>query len=350
MNKVIINVSNAYTAYVGSDILCEIGRELPSKYESSKIAIITDEVVAKLHLNCLVTSLENAGFNLCIHIFKASEKTKNMQTVSNILNFFAQNRITCTDLVISFGGGVICDIVGFCASIYLRGINFISIPTTLLAMINSSIGGKTAINNEFGANQIGTFYHPKAVLCDIKTLKTLPRNTFRDGVAEVIKYGAIYDNNLLESLCNIVTDDDILSIITRCIRIKSSFLSTDEFDKGIGIFLEFGNTIAHAIEHYSNYSIKHGQAVSIGMAMTTKMSENNNLSKKGTYSSLSSVIKHFNLPLSYNIPHEDLLNQIRRDSKINGDILNLVLLKEMTKPFIHKVKLSSLINSHKDYH
>ena len=238
----------------------------------SNCAVITDSNVDKLYSNILISSLEKSGYKVSKFVFDAGEQSKNANTFVDILEFLANSGLTRSDCVFALGGGVVGDIAGFAASVYLRGIKFVQIPTTLLAAVDSSVGGKTAVNLPAGKNLVGAFHQPSLVLCDLDTLDTLPESVFQDGCAEVIKYGVIYDAGLFSHLAENGLAFEREYVISRCVELKRNVVEQDEFDTGARQMLNYGHTIGHGIEAQSGFSVTHGQAVAIGMAIVSRAS------------------------------------------------------------------------------
>ena len=255
MNSVTISASREYTIHIGSGLIDQIGTYARQIVSPCKVAIISDSHVWPLYGDAVRNSLSASDFQTVNFVFSAGEESKNASTYIQILNFLAENRLTRSDLIIALGGGVTGDITGFAAATYLRGIRYIQIPTSLLAMVDSSVGGKTAIDLPAGKNLVGAFYQPSAVLCDIDTLSTLPQDVFIDGCAEVIKYGVLYDPGLFSHLEQNGLSFDREYVITRCVELKKAVVMEDEFDTGNRQMLNLGHTIGHAIEALSEYQI-----------------------------------------------------------------------------------------------
>jgi len=276
VNEIALNLhEKSYKIYVGTNILDHLQFFLKTR-NYNKIIAISDQNVIKFHKNKLKNIITNVDF---VEV-EAGESAKSFQIFSKICEEILQKNIDRNTLLIAFGGGVIGDLTGFCASVLLRGIDFIQIPTTLLAMVDSSVGGKTAINSNSGKNLIGSFYQPKLVLCDLDFLETLPLREFRAGYAEIVKYGFIYDQDFFEFLDKNLTEifsknlQILQKIITRSCEIKSEIVGRDEKENGERALLNFGHTFGHIFETETNYSneILHGEAVAIGMLMASQMS------------------------------------------------------------------------------
>ena len=248
MNTVMIRASKTYEVQIGSGLLPEIGEKARQLVNSKKAAIISDSNVWPIYGKTAVASLENAGFLVQHYVFPAGESSKNGETFLAILNFLAESKFTRSDLLIALGGGVVGDITGFAAATFLRGVSYIQVPTTLLSMVDSSVGGKTAIDLPAGKNLAGAFYQPILVLCDIDALSTLPDQIFQEGCAEVIKYGILYDTELFDHLDQMGLAFDRESVITRCIQLKRDVVADDEFDRGARQMLNLGHTVGHGIE------------------------------------------------------------------------------------------------------
>lgn len=333
-----------YSVYIKNKSLDRIGKNIKKLYDGEKIAVITDENVAKLYGKKLEKSFEENGFDVKLVKIKPGETSKSLQTLQYVYNELLDFSITRCDLIIAFGGGVVGDLAGFVASTLLRGIPFIQIPTSLLAQIDSSVGGKVAVNLEKGKNLVGSFYQPKAVFIDPEVLKTLDKRYFRDGMGEIIKYGCIRDKELFQQLYNYRTEDeifgDIEDIIYKCLYIKKDIVERDEMDSGERMILNFGHTLGHGIEKYYKYEkYSHGEAVSIGMYNITKRSEELGLTKCGTTEKIKTLLQKFKLPYEIgDINLEDINDTILLDKKTLGDSINIVLLEEIGKSFIKKIK------------
>ncbi len=334
---------NQYSILIKRDILEDIGTEIRKLYKNNKIAVITDSNVEALYGKKLLKSLEKHDFQTKIITIKPGESSKSLDTAKNIYEELLDFEITRGDMIVALGGGVVGDIVGFVASTLLRGIPFIQIPTSLLAQIDSSVGGKVAVNLPRGKNLVGSFYHPQAVFIDPELLRTLDKRFLYDGMAEVIKYGCIKDKALFEKLMTIETEEELLrnmeEIILNCCKIKRDIVERDEKDHGERMLLNFGHTIGHAIEKYFAYKkYTHGEAVAIGMYNMTKKSEEMGLTEKGTAKSIREVIIKYNLP--YEMPDtniDKLTEAVGLDKKNKGKTLNIILLKKIGDSFIKKI-------------
>ncbi|MBQ4642301.1 MAG: 3-dehydroquinate synthase [Oscillospiraceae bacterium] len=326
MTRINVPASKQYYVIVCNNVLNDAGLHLQQVLTPScKIAIISDSHVWPLYGDKVQNSLELTGFQVVNYVFPAGETSKNATNYLEILNFLAQNQITRSDAIVALGGGVVGDIAGFSAATYLRGIAYVQIPTTLLAMVDSSIGGKTAIDLPVGKNLVGAFYQPDLVLCDPEVLTTLPHDIFTDGCAEVIKYGMLYDAALFDHLMNNGSAFDREKVIIRCIELKRDTVCADEFDTGLRQKLNLGHTIGHSIETLSNYMISHGQAVSTGMAIVTKAAAARNLCERAVLSDLLTVLDKFKLPTVTEYSDQQLFTCALSDKKRAGSSLNLIV-------------------------
>ncbi len=268
-------IGTSYDIFVGSGILDTLGEKISTVFKGArpeKAGIITDAHVAGIHLERTADTLERSGFTVWTHVFEPGDASKNMSTLNDILCGLAKQGFNRSDLLIALGGGVTGDITGFAAAVFMRGLAYVQVPTTFLAAIDSSVGGKTAVNLEAGKNLAGAFWQPSMVLCDVDTLKTLPAGIFREGLAEAVKYGFIKDKSILTTIRDLKAEDSLLAeeIISRCIEIKCAIVEADERDFGERMLLNFGHTIGHAIEKLTDYQVSHGEAVALGMIAEAK--------------------------------------------------------------------------------
>jgi len=349
MKRLNINLDkNKYDILIENDIINNAGYEISNIYQESNIAVITDENVYKLYGEALKESLVKYDFKINFIIVKPGEASKCMDTLKSVYTSLAGYGITRGDLIIALGGGVVGDLAGFAASTYLRGIDYVQIPTTLLAQIDSSIGGKVAVNLEEGKNLIGSFYHPKIVLIDPSALNSLPDKFIKDGLGEAVKYGCINDKELFNILNEIKSKkelfENIENIIFKCCNIKKQAVELDEKDKGIRMLLNFGHTLGHAIEKYYNYvDYSHGEAISIGMYNITRKSEELGYTKQGTADEIKNILT--NLDINYKLPNvnmETIRNSVNLDKKNISGCINLILLKEIGNAYIEKIPVKNL--------
>ena len=334
--------SSSYQVLIESGALERAGsiyRELDKSPKGGMAAVVTDDIVDELYSSKLESSLSGAGYEVIKYVIPNGENSKNPEQLFKIINFLAENHLTGSDTVFALGGGVVGDIAGFAASIYLRGINLVQIPTTLLSAVDSSVGGKTAVDLPTGKNLAGAYYQPKLVICDYSTLNTLSDDIFADGMAEVIKYGAIYDNSLLDLLTG-SREDNIEEIIERCVTIKSLIVGQDEKDKGLRQLLNFGHTFGHAVEKCSSYGISHGKAVAIGMVMMTKAAIKKGFCSEECLTPILDKIHSFELPDKTGFTAEEMYEALLSDKKRKGDSITLIIPEVPGKCRLYKTTIS----------
>ncbi len=346
-----VTVSTAHGSYdvvIGRKL--DIGerlKELIEKRAASsalpKVLLVMDDTVDDLYGEKTIESLTRAGFDVTLAIFEHGEEYKNMQTFEWILERAAEKSFTRTDIFAALGGGVVGDITGFASAVYLRGVDFIQIPTTVLAAVDSSVGGKTAIDLYGGKNLAGAFHQPIGVFLDLDTFNTLPAATKAEGMAEAIKYGMIRDESLLAEFEK--DDPDMAEICRRCIQIKADVVHIDEFDTGLRKILNFGHTPAHSIEKLSKYKVPHGNAVAIGMVIMTKLSQKLGLlpaNEAAACERLLAILKRYNLPTSTEFSPAELAQAATVDKKRAGDLIDLVLLGSVGEAITKKYPVSEL--------
>lgn len=342
MKTVEVTASRNYAVEIGQGLLSQSGEKLKAVARTNKIAVITESNVAPLYLANLRESLEAAGFAVCDFVFPAGESSKCGETYLNILNFLAENRLTRTDMVVALGGGVAGDMAGFAAATYLRGVGFAQIPTTLLAAVDSSVGGKTAIDLPAGKNLAGAFYQPSLVLCDIDTLNTLPDAVFREGCAEVIKYGVLFDPELFRHLMERGTAFDRAYVISRCVECKRDIVAADEFDTGTRQLLNLGHTVGHGIEKASAFAISHGAAVAAGMAIVSRAAVSMGVCGSDCARQVEEILEKFGLPTGTGFSPEELLDGMLSDKKRSGNYVNLILPERIGHCRIQKTPVETL--------
>ena len=294
MQTVTVNASSTYPVHIGGGLLDKAGELIAEVTKSRTCAVITDSTVEKLYAARVCRSLQDAGFRVCRQAFPAGERSKNITTYSGMLEFLAESKLTRSDLVVTLGGGVVGDMGGFAAATYQRGIDFVQMPTTFLAAADSSVGGKTAVNLAAGKNLAGAFHQPKMVICDTDTFKSLPADTFADGMAETLKHGLIADEGFFSALMDGGRSVD--EMVRRNVEIKASVVNADEFERGRRKLLNFGHTLGHAIEKNSGFTITHGHAVAIGMVLAARAGEKMGFSPAGTLEAVAAANRKYNLP------------------------------------------------------
>lgn len=329
MITVNINASKNYDILIGKGLLDRCGELISQVEKSKKCAIVTDDIVDGLYGRKTVENLERSGFTVSEFVIPHGEASKSHEQLISIYNFLTEKDITRTDFLIALGGGVVGDLTGFCAATYLRGIDYIQIPTTLLAQVDSSVGGKTAVNIEAGKNLVGAFKQPAMVIADTNTLSTLSDEIFADGMGEVVKYGMIRSKSLFEKLSQGNPHSFLDEIIAECVEIKRDVVQNDEFDTGERMILNFGHTFGHAIEKSAGYGvIPHGKAVAIGMYMITCAAEKQGTVREGTAKKLKKCLEANSLPHKYDISPEKLYSLSLGDKKRTSDKIRVVICPE----------------------
>ena len=344
MTTIQVKASRSYEVKIGRGLLSSLGREAADLVRGRTAAIVSDSNVAPLYLNQVKTSLEEAGFRACSFVFDAGESSKNGETYLNLLEFLAEHQVTRSDTLVALGGGVVGDLTGFAAATFLRGVDFIQLPTTLLAAVDASVGGKTAIDLKGGKNLAGAFYQPRLVLCDLDTLDTLPDDIFADGCAEVIKYGMIGDWDLLDLLGQKHFREDPEEVVARCIAMKRDLVEADEFDTGARQLLNLGHTVGHGIEACSDYAMSHGKAVAIGMTLITRAAIQQGMCSAESLSNLQKLLKQYGLPDTTVYSAAELYEKTLSDKKRTGGTITLVVPTEWGKSILHKISVEDLKN------
>ena len=337
---------DSYDIHIENGLLDRAGEYVRNLTKAPTLAIISDTTVDALYGDRLEASLCKEKYQVHRIVFPAGEKYKCADSLLYLYNELSNAGITRSDYIIAFGGGVVGDLGGFAAATFLRGIPFIQIPTTIIAQVDSSVGGKVGIDLPSGKNQAGSFYQPKGVLIDPQLLKTLPLRFIHDGMGEVIKYGCINDIalfELLETLDDQTIFDYWEEIIERCCSSKTRLVERDVLDLGERMILNFGHTIGHAIEGCYGYGYyTHGEGVAAGMAMLTAVTEKMGLTKQGTSDRLCSVLRKYSLPVDVAASADDLLPYISNDKKMRGHMMTLVILKELGQGRLLPLKAEDL--------
>lgn len=342
MNTITVKTSPSYNIEIGSGLLTTCGEQIAKVHAPCRAAILTDDIVDSLYAKTAENSLHAAGFTVSKFVFPHGEPSKSLQTALEAFEFLTQQGITRSDLIVALGGGVVGDLAGFVAATYLRGIDFVQIPTTFLAAIDSSVGGKTAVDIPSGKNLVGVFWQPRLVICDIETLSTLSEEIFSEGTAEAIKYGAILDENLYRLLASGKLHDHLEEVICRCVDLKRMLVEEDERDTGLRQLLNFGHTLGHPVETLSGYTVPHGRAVAIGMAFITKASESLGLTPAGTTADLLNVLHTYHLPVTFDATVHELCEVALGDKKRHGDSLSFVILEQIGHAVLHPVPVQQL--------
>lgn len=342
MRSVTVKTSATYEVLIGSGLLQKAGEAVKKVISPCKAAIVTDSTVVHLYEETVRKSLTEAGFSVCTFVFPAGEASKNIHTLSHLLEFLAKEEMTRTDMIVALGGGVTGDLAGFGAAVYLRGIPFVQIPTTFLAAIDSSVGGKTAVDLEAGKNLAGAFYQPKLVLCDTDVLQTLPEVVFADGIAEALKYGVLGDAALFEKIAGGDFRQDLEEIIETCVSMKRDVVEEDEFDTGKRQLLNLGHTFGHAIEQKSHFQMTHGHAVAIGMHLIAKAAEAKGIAEKGTAAAIAKALEQNQLPKETEFSPTEVAEGTLRDKKRRGGTISFVFPKKIGDCEIVKIPVEEV--------
>ena len=306
-----------------------------------RLAVVTDSTVGPLYGRKVLESLRAAGFDARLLTVPAGEESKSLDMLGQLYDGLTGMGLTRTDAVAALGGGVVGDLAGFAAATILRGVDFVQLPTTLLAQVDSSVGGKVAIDLPEGKNLAGTFYQPRLVLIDPAVLSTLPDATFADGMAEVVKYGYIANRDILDMVSQPDYKAHIEDIIYECVKIKRDVVAIDEHDTGLRMILNFGHTIGHAAEKLGNYTdLTHGQAVAIGMVAAMRLSAL--LGNDDLTAPLVSLLQHIGLPTELTYDREAIFNALLSDKKKFGATVNFILVREPGRAEITPIEAEKL--------
>jgi 3-dehydroquinate synthase len=339
MKKLTVHVGDTYEIFIEKGLLKDCGKYVRVVSKAKKIAIVTETNVAPLYLDTVKGCIENEGFEVVSYIFPAGEGSKTTETVVGIVEFLAENGLTREDMVVALGGGVCGDMAGFAAAIYLRGIKFVQIPTTLLSQVDSSVGGKTGVDLPQGKNLCGAFHQPALVLIDPDVLETLSPHFFSDGMGEVIKYGCIKSKALFERIETENVKDFIEDLIYDCVNIKRGVVERDEKEAGERALLNFGHTAGHAIEKLHNFTdISHGEAVGVGMVMISEAGERIGLTERGTADRIRKVLEKYNMKTEVENSVTDIIGAMYHDKKRTGSGIKFIMLHSLGDSFINPVE------------
>lgn len=338
MKTITVHASTAYEILIENGLLAQCGEKIRSVSDAKKAVVVTDDIVGPLYAEQTTASLQAAGVETTVFTFPHGEEQKSHATLLSLYSFLCAQNITRKDILVALGGGVVGDLTGFAAATFQRGMAFVQIPTTLLAQIDSSVGGKTGVNIPEGKNLVGAFKQPLLVLCDPAVLDTLPTETFCDGVAEAIKYGAIEDAALFALLDSDKMRSRLDEVIYTCVDIKRRLVEADEFDTGSRMLLNFGHTFGHAIEqHYAYQRYTHGQAVAIGMVKMTRLFEQSGLTLPQTTEQLETALRRYQLPVSDEVDDQALVSACLHDKKSLGGTIHLIGVRKIGESFIHSI-------------
>ena len=341
MRKITVEASSTYDIIIGPELLAEAGRLCAEVMGLHSVAIVSDDRVYSLYGEALENSLKAAGYNPLSFVIPHGEASKSIDSLTSLLGFLADNHLTRSDFLIALGGGVVGDLTGFAAAVYLRGISFVQIPTTLLAAVDSSVGGKTAVNIPEGKNLVGAFHQPSLVICDYTTLETLPDEIFADGCAEVIKYGVINDRPLFDKLKSPIKPQ-IEEIIADCVSNKRDIVNRDEKDNGERRLLNLGHTVGHAIEICSCFEISHGSAVAIGMAIVARASAKRRICPSDVPTQIEAMLKDYSLPCRCDFSADALAAVAAGDKKRMGGTISFILPRSVGDCFVADMSVEEI--------
>ena len=345
MTTIHVTASRDYDVLVQPGLLDDAGAQIAQVLGTGRTAaIVAGETVAGLYAARLAASLTRAGFRAVTFPYPGGERCKTLTTYAALLDFLAAHRLSRSDLIVALGGGVTGDLAGFAAATYQRGIPFVQVPTTLLAAVDSSVGGKTAIDLPAGKNLAGTFYQPWLVLCDPDCLTTLPEDIFRDGCAEVIKYAVLGNAPFFDDLRAGSAHAQLEHIIETCVTMKRDIVAQDEFDRGQRQLLNLGHTFGHGIEACSGFAVSHGSAVAIGMAMMVRAAAAFGLCTEKTRDTVVDILRQYDLPVDCAFRAEDMLPTVLHDKKAAGDTINLIVPTAVGQCRIVKTPASEIMD------
>lgn len=343
MSTITVEVSKKYDIMVEDNLLDRCGEEIRARFsKAEQIMVVTDDTVDGLYGERVGESLRRVGFSVHKYVFPHGETSKTFAMMVPLVERMAELAMTRSDLIVALGGGVTGDMAGFAAAIYLRGIDFVQIPTTLLAAVDSSIGGKTAVDLTTGKNLAGVFHQPALVLCDYSTLQTLPDEEFSTGMAEVIKHGVLMDPELFDFVAEHDAREHLDEIIPKNLIIKRAHVMEDEFDTGKRQLLNLGHTLAHAVEKLSNYEINHGNAVAIGLTAICKAAYAYGLMEENITERVVAVLKKYDLMNECPFTAAEAVGVLLNDKKRSGQTINLAIPKRIGECCLYKMNVDRL--------
>lgn len=342
-----VRTDRPYTVTVERGAVDRVGEiARPLKKPGTRVMLISDSSVMPLYGERVRTSLEAAGFPVSEFVFPAGEEHKQIATVCDMYRALSEGNFTRTDLIVTLGGGVTGDMGGFAAATFLRGMDFLQVPTTVVSQADASVGGKTGVDLPFGKNLVGAFHQPIAVVTDPDTLATLPRHFFNDGLGEVIKHGAIADRELFEALEDGAALDDLEKVVGRSISIKRDFVEADTRDTGRRMILNFGHTCGHALEKLHQFKdLSHGEAVGIGMVLACKAGERLGVTEKGTGERIAGVLGKYGMPIEPGFTAEEIVEATALDKKSDGDTLCFILVPKIGESLIRPMTRAELLEA-----
>ena len=342
MIRIPVKASRDYEVLVERGLLDRAGEIVCRVTRAQTVALVAGENVYPLYGAQVTASLEAAGLRVLPFVITPGESSKTLETYGELLRFLSENRLTRSDALIALGGGVTGDLTGFAAATYQRGVDFVQIPTTLLAMVDSSVGGKTAVDLPTGKNQVGAFWQPAAVLCDPDTLRTLPEAEYRCGSAEVLKYGVLGSAAFFASLRQTPICEQEEQVIEKCVTMKRDIVHEDEYDRGLRQLLNLGHSFGHAVEQCSGFRVLHGQAVAIGMAIMARAAAAKGYCSAETCEEILALLRQYGLPTETDYPLPELAAAMGTDKKLTGKMMHLVVPREIGRCEILPVPLAEI--------
>ncbi|NLV58440.1 MAG: 3-dehydroquinate synthase [Clostridiales bacterium] len=343
MKSIKVAATHPYQAWIGTGLLDRVGEMTAALRSPCPVALVMDETVAELYGELVASSFAKAGFRPHMYRFPPGEGSKSFELLSHLLEFLAQKGLGRGDLVAALGGGVTGDLAGFAASVYQRGTAYIQIPTTLLAAVDSSVGGKTAVNLPSGKNLAGTFWQPEAVFCDCATFATLPRQELASGAAECVKYGMLGVSGLLETLTRDGLAASWMDIVPPCVAYKAEIVRVDERENGLRRMLNLGHTLGHGVEKLSGFTVRHGEGVAVGMAILTRAAERMGFCEAGTFRFLQRALDALGLPSTSPFSAEALADASLGDKKRQGDHITLILPRNVGSCGLYPISITELL-------
>lgn len=338
MKKFVVSTANPYEIIIGKDLIKDAGKYISECIPPCHLCLITDSTVNSIYAQVVMTSLIEQGYQTSKIVFPAGEHSKNLTTYSNVLEALADEGMTRSDGIVALGGGIVGDLAGFVAATYMRGISYVQIPTTYMAALDASVGGKTGVNLQSGKNLAGAFWQPSLVLCDCKTFDSLPETKLMDGIAEAVKSAVVSEESLIPHILN----NNYEYVVERCVSIKKSVVEADERDTGLRQLMNFGHTIGHGIEKLSSYSVSHGQAVAKGMIVEARAAYKAGLTDVDISRPLEEIFTGMGFDLSIWYNTDELYHYALMDKKISRDKITMVIPESIGKCRLQKISLSEL--------
>ncbi len=341
MKTVEVKTGRPYSVLIGEGLLASAGELIASVVKPSKALIVTDDVVLPLYGGTVAESLEKVGFNVEFFVIENGEGSKTLGSFSAIIDYLAESKFTRTDIIVALGGGVVGDLAGFVSATYLRGVKFVQIPTTLLAQIDSSVGGKTAVDIQAGKNLVGAFWQPSLVIADTLTLQTLPQKEIENGLGELLKYACLIGGEAYELISKGFMEN-LERVIELSVCYKRDIVEADERDQGVRALLNLGHTLAHGVELLSGYTYTHGKAVAVGLYHVAKASYKRGTLSKEDYEDIEKTYSFYDLDVTLPYSIKELAEVAKVDKKAEGSSINLVVIEGIGNCKVQKMPLDIL--------